>query len=115
MEERLQTAVNVEAGKAVLSLYGELDLTHAPLLEQAIEDPQVASAGMLILDLRELRFLDSSGLRTILRAQEECRKRGQKFAVTPAFGQVQRLLSITHASDELEVVAASDGHAAADL
>jgi anti-sigma B factor antagonist len=114
MEGRLQSAVNVEGDKAVLSLYGELDLAHAELLNEAIQDPQLASVSMLILDLRELRFLDSSGLRAILRAQEDCRDRGQKFAITPAAGQVQRLLDVTHAGDEFAIVASPGGTTATE-
>jgi anti-sigma B factor antagonist len=106
--QRLGTAVHVEQETAVLTLSGELDLANAPLLDRALEEPDVVGAPNLVVDLQELRFLDSSGLRAILRAQRVADGRGQGFAITEGSGQVQRLLSITHASEQLRVLAGTD-------
>ena len=42
----------------------------------------------VVLDLQQLTFLDSTGLRIILAARELCWRRGQEFAVTPGSQQV---------------------------
>ena len=106
--QRLGTSVRVDRDTAIVALTGELDLPNAPLLDRALEQPQVVGAPSLVLDLQELRFIDASGLRAILRAQRLADRRGQSFAVTEGSGQVQRLLSITHANEQLRVLTGSD-------
>jgi len=60
-----------------------------------------------VLDLQQLTFLDSTGLRIILAARELCWRRGQEFAVTPGSPQVQRLLSVTGVGEHLRTIASA--------
>ena len=92
----------------MLHLTGELDLASAPVFERALADADVASAPLLVLDLDELKFVDSTGLRVILLAHEGSRARGQEFAITPGSPQVQRLLSITSVAEHMQVLASPD-------
>ncbi len=93
----------------VLCLHGELDLASAPLLEQEIESASnEATAAMVVLDLMELRFIDSTGLRIVLAANERAQERGQEFALTRGSEQVQRLLSITGVGEHLRIIASPD-------
>ena len=88
----------------VVSLDGELDLASAPLLESEIERDEVAEAERVVLDLRELQFIDSTGLRTIFSVHSRAHTRGQEFAITRGSEQVQRLLSITRMSEHLRII-----------
>ena len=108
MQDQLLIDVRHDKGRAVLSLRGELDLASAPLLQTEIQNSEIAAAGMLVLDLQELKFIDSTGLRVLLAAHESSRERGQEFAITPGSPQVQRLLSITSVTDHLHVIASPD-------
>lgn len=92
----------------MLGLRGELDLATAPLLQSEIERPEIASAAMVLLDLQELKFIDSTGLRVLLSAHERANERGQEFAVTPGSQQVQRLLSITGVGEHLRIITLPD-------
>ena len=105
---QLQIEVAREADRVVLSLDGELDMASAPLLQSALEDAHLAAPEMVVLDLRRLQFVDSTGLRIILAARNRCRERGQELAVTRGSEQVERLLSVTGLSDHLQTVAAPD-------
>jgi anti-sigma B factor antagonist len=96
--------VTREQGIAVLHLEGELDLASAPALKAEMDSPEVATCAKLVLDLRELQFIDSTGLRTIFAALASARGRGQDFAVTQGTAQVQRLLAITGVGEHLRVV-----------
>ncbi len=93
--------------RVVLCLHGELDLASAPLLQQEIESAG-ADAGMIVLDLKELQFIDSTGLRIVLAANERSQERGQEFALTRGSQQVQRLLSITGVGEHLRIIASPD-------
>ena len=92
---------------AVLKLRGELDLASAPLLEAEVDRPEVTGAPNLLLDLRELQFIDSTGLRTLFSAFQRASERGQGFAVTDGSPQVQRLLAITRMGEHMKIVASA--------
>lgn len=92
----------------MLALTGELDLASSPVFERALEDPAIAAAPLVVLDLDDLKFVDSTGLRIILLAHEGARTRGQQFAITPGSPQVQRLLSITSVAEHMRVIASPD-------
>jgi anti-sigma B factor antagonist len=106
--DQLRIDVRQAQDRVVLCLSGELDLASAPVLESEIESSDVAGATMVVLDLRELRFIDSTGLRVLLAAHERAAERGQEFAVTPGSEQVQRLLSITRVSEHLRIMTSPD-------
>lgn len=106
--EHLQVAVRSERDRIVLRLRGELDLASAPLLQSEIESAEAAEATLVILDLDELEFIDSTGLRIILAAHERFRQRGQTLALTSGSQQVRRLMSITRAGEHLRIVESPD-------
>lgn len=105
---QLRIDVQQPADRVIVSLDGELDLASAPLVQQAMESADLDSAAMVVFDLRRLEFMDSTGLRIILATRERCKERGQQFAVTRGSDQVQRLLSVTGASEHLRTIAAVD-------
>jgi anti-anti-sigma factor len=105
--DQLRIDVRREADRVVVRLEGELDLASAPLLHDAIESAGEASS-TLVLDLQDLQFIDSTGLRTILWARERCQGHAQEFAMTPGSEQVQRLLAISGAGEHLRVIASAD-------
>lgn len=106
--EQLQIESRRESDRVVLALTGELDMANAPLLQQAVEAPEMSETKTVVLDLQGLTFLDSTGLRIILASREQCWRRGQDFAVTPGSQQVQRLLSVTGVGEHLRTLASAD-------
>ena len=63
-QEHLRVDARRTDERVVLRLTGELDLASSPIFERALEDADVASAPLLVLDLDELKFVDSTGLRS---------------------------------------------------
>jgi anti-sigma B factor antagonist len=106
--EHLQVEVRNEPDRVVLRLLGELDLASAPLLQGAIESVETDAAPLLVLDLDDLEFIDSTGLRIILAAHERAQERGQMLALTRGSQQVQRLMSITRVGEHLRVIESAD-------
>jgi anti-sigma B factor antagonist len=106
--DQLRIDVRREADRVVVRLDGELDMASAPLLQEAIEDAEGKERSTLVLDLQQLRFIDSTGLRTILWARERCQDRAQEFALTPGSQQVQRLLAISGAGEYLRIIGTAD-------
>jgi anti-sigma B factor antagonist len=108
VQDHLQIEVRREQDRVVLGLHGELDLASAPLLQRELESAEIVATAMVVLDLQELRFIDSTGLRIILSAHERSRERGQEFAVTRGSQQVQRLLTITRVDEHLRIITSPD-------
>lgn len=106
--EHLQIGVRSEPDRIVLRLHGELDLASAPLLQGEIESAEAADATLVVLDLDDLEFIDSTGLRIILAAHERFQERGQMFALTRGSQQVQRLMSITRVGEHLRIIESAD-------
>jgi len=104
-QDHLRISVAHEDDRVVLTLDGELDMASAPLLERAVEDPELAGKPLVVLDLQQLEFIDSTGLRIILTARKLCGERDQELAVTQGSPQVERLLSITGMAEHLRTVA----------
>jgi anti-anti-sigma factor len=106
--EQLTIEVRQEPDRIVLVLHGELDLASAPRLQSEIESDTVDAAGIVVLDLDDVHFIDSAGLRVLLAAHERTVERGQKLALTPGSPQVQRLLSIAGVDGHLQTIASAD-------
>jgi anti-sigma B factor antagonist len=107
-QDQLRIEARKDSGGLVLSLRGELDLATAPLLQKELESGDADATAKVVLDLQELEFIDSTGLRTILWAHERSRESGGEFAVTPGSPQVQRLLAVTRAGEYLRIVTSPD-------
>ena len=77
-----------------LTLAGELDLISAPQLESELMAVESPDAGELLLDLAEVQFIDSTGLRVLLGATKRADVTGQKLLVRHLRGQARRLFEI---------------------
>ena len=106
VQDQLQIRVRREADRVILALEGELDMATVELLQQAMDGAH--GEQMVVLDLDQLQFIDSTGLRSVRSARERCRDRGQEFAVTQGSQQVQRLLGVTGVAKHLRIIAAAD-------
>jgi anti-sigma B factor antagonist len=88
----------------VIGVSGELDLASSPELERELERGNSSGAELLIIDLRRLEFMDSTGLSVLVRAHQKAIEIGKQLAVVKGPQQVQRLLSLTGVADRLTVV-----------
>jgi anti-sigma B factor antagonist len=92
----------------VIGVSGELDLASSPALEQELERGAAANAEVIIVDLRNLEFMDSTGLSVLVRAHQRATENGQRFGVVRGPQQVQRLLSLTGVADRLNLADTPD-------
>ena len=73
---------------------GELDLSTAPVVDAQLSELVTAGFKRLVLDLRELRFLDSTGLRLLLSWDARTRAEGVDLSVIPGPASVQRVIDV---------------------
>jgi anti-anti-sigma factor len=82
-------------GTAVVVPTGELDLATAPALEAALGRAfESVGSGRVVLDLRELEFIDSSGLRTLLTARRQAEQTDAEFSLVAGHRGLERTLEI---------------------
>jgi anti-anti-sigma factor len=90
--------------RALIAPIGELDLVTASPLHDFLTEVEDSRFDRLVLDLRRLSFMDCSGLRTVLEADARARQAGRQLEVVCFPGQVRRLLALTGAEQQLDVV-----------
>jgi anti-anti-sigma factor len=82
--------------------HGELDVATVEQLEARIEQLRSRGFTTIALDLRQLTFMDSTGLRLLLRLNAESRANGFRFVVVDCEGPVRRLLRLTRIEGQFE-------------
>lgn len=94
-----------ERGRLRLALEGELDLYSAPALDDALVEAEGEGWPLLVLDLGALEFMDSSGLRLIVRSHARAQERGRRVVIVNGPDTIARVFAATHLDDQLEIVA----------
>jgi anti-sigma B factor antagonist len=80
---------------------GELDLDTAPQVDSELEALRADGAARLVLDMRALTFMDSTGLRLVIRWDTSAKEEGFEFAIVPGPEVVQRVFRLTGMHDQL--------------
>ena len=107
-EGNLSIDVRREGERVVLRVDGELDLAGVPLLENEAENASQDDPAEIVLDLRGLEFIDSTGLRMILSLDKRAAERGQTFALVRGSEQVQRLMNMTRVDEHLKIISSPE-------
>lgn len=91
----LDIQVVADGHEARVALDGELDLASAEALEHEVRDLRRAGFDRVVVDLRHVEFLDSTGLRVLLCLREAAKREGHLLVLVPGPRQVQRLFELT--------------------
>ena len=102
-QENFRVEVRKEDRAVVVAVEGELDLASSPTLEQELDRVRDADVDLLIIDLRQLRFMDSTGLHALVKANKRATESGRRFAVVRGGAQIERLLNLTGVGELLVV------------
>jgi anti-sigma B factor antagonist len=87
----------------VVAPSGEIDLATVDAVRTEL-DAARTEATRIVLDLRGVEFLDSSGLRLIVEAERDAEREGRTFVLVRPRAQVQRLLDVAGLSTRLTLV-----------
>jgi anti-anti-sigma factor len=86
----------------VLALGGELDLATAPVLEERLARA-VRGRATVVIDLSGLKFIDSCGLHTLVRAERQLRSSGGQLVLVRGPRAVHRVFELTSLDSHFEV------------
>ncbi len=97
----LQIEQKLENGKMLLQLIGRVDTTTAPRLEEIIVDCEKDISEM-IMDMAQLEYISSAGLRVILKAQKMMNRQG-KLVLRNVNEAIEEVFEITGFIDILTI------------
>jgi anti-sigma B factor antagonist len=98
------TVDHMDGGAVSVALHGELDLEHAYAFDAQLRELEADEPPCLVLDLRELTFLDSCGLARLLAARRRARKARRRLVIVRGSATVQRLFALTAIDEAFEMV-----------
>jgi anti-sigma B factor antagonist len=88
----------------VLTLHGELDVAAATSVLKRLIGLDLRLGQRLVLDLRDVQFIDSTGIRLLLQARAHAERAGAAFTVVAGPPAVMRVLRLVGLDDQLDVV-----------
>ncbi len=97
------TTVYNDGSRAVVVLEGELDMATVGEFEQALSEVE-QSGKSIVLDLKDLAFVDCSGLHSFISAQKRITAAGGRLAFTRGQRHIERLFTLTQVSSIFEFV-----------
>ena len=117
----LRLATTDESGITVLAAHGEVDVSTAPQLRQAIIEEASAGPGPLVIDLSDVDFLDSTGLGVLVSGLKRFRTMGTDVILVIASNRIAKVFEITgltqvfriHGTREAAIAAAAGATGAA--
>ena len=99
------TLEQLRSGAVRVAPRGELDLEHAYTFDEALRKVEEdRRPPCIVLDLRELGFVDSCGIARLLAAQRRARRAGRRLLLVRGPRGIQRLLALTAANETFEIV-----------
>jgi anti-sigma B factor antagonist len=92
--ESAVAGVDSRDGSVVVSLAGELDLYNAEEVRGALQDATAGEPAMLVVDLEEVRFIDSTALGVLIEARSRMADRGGFRLAAPGL-ETRRALEVS--------------------
>jgi anti-anti-sigma factor len=91
-----------------LRVHGELDISSAERLVDAYEK-DLEGVTAVTVDLSDLDFIDSSGIRAVLTVKRRCDAAGQRMVLISGREEVDRVIRMVRLDDSIEVVPGPGG------
>ncbi|MGI8512672.1 MAG: STAS domain-containing protein [Solirubrobacteraceae bacterium] len=100
----LQLKIDSTDARVRLALGGELDIASAPELEAELARVETGGPpAVIVFDLRDLEFVDSTGLRVLVSADARAREEGRRVVIVRGPEAVHRIFSVTRLDERLEI------------
>lgn len=98
---RLAIETRPERSRVVLVVSGELDVASVGDVQSALEELRGSGWEDIVLDLRDVSFIDSTGLTLLMAADDRARREDWRLSVFAGCEPLERLLSVTCLSSPL--------------
>jgi anti-sigma B factor antagonist len=101
------TRTEARNGVARIAVTGELDMFTVPILTRELTQAEQNGTSAILLDLRHVSFVDSSGRRAFVQARDRAAMNGRRLVLIGVGPGTRRLLELTQTEfllDEQEAV-----------
>ena len=102
--EGLEIDVSEDGSVRLFRLAGEFDMAGVDRFERTLSADRTSRAATFVLDMRELTFIDSSGLRAVVMADQRVRADGGHLIVVRGRARVNEVFEVTGVARRLELV-----------
>ena len=96
-----------------VAVKGEVDIADAQALDDALQKAIIESVGAFVIDLSELKFIDSSGIHVLHRARDLLGREDRQLAIVCPYGPVRRVFELSGSSELFALFATREQAAAA--
>jgi len=91
----LHVEVRTQKGVSIVDVAGEVDLYTAPRLEEALTRAAAGTPPLIVINLTQTTYLDSTALRVLTAALKRTRERNGEFVLVSTQPKIAKLFSIT--------------------
>ncbi len=88
-----------EAGRTVVTVSGEVDVATAPALRECLDRVVGLDEGAVVVDLRGVTFIDSTGLGVLIGAHRASSDAGRELRLVLAEPRILKVFEITGLTD----------------
>jgi anti-anti-sigma factor len=99
---RFDIRIRPDRGRVIVALEGELDFSNVDAVRAALDELRAVGWQTIVVDLRELTFIDSTGLSLLLEADHAARRQGTTLAIVDGSPAVARVLELVGLSDHFD-------------
>jgi anti-anti-sigma factor len=99
---RFDLRIRPDRERVIVALDGELDFSNVDAVRAALEELRTSGWRSIVVDLRELTFIDSTGLSLLLEADHVARRQGAALAIVDGSPAVARLLELVGLGDHFD-------------
>ena len=104
----MKVSTQVEARGALVEVQGEVDMHSSPKLRQELARLTGDRVKTIVVDLKGVEFMDSSGIATLVQALKEARPFGGRVRLASPGGNVMRVLKLSNLTTLFEVYETRD-------
>lgn len=99
----MQIKFDISSKNIVISLIGRLDTITSPQLEEEINSFSLENIETVILDLKELEYISSAGLRVVLMIHKKMNKLGGQLKLINVNDMILNIFDMTGMSEFLNI------------
>jgi stage II sporulation protein AA (anti-sigma F factor antagonist) len=103
-EGQFTVATSTNGARHELSLSGELDIATAGQLTAALDESAPTAGQELVIDLTSVGFMDSTGLRVLIEANNRAKAGSFELIVVTGDSPARRVLELTRMDEHMRVV-----------
>jgi len=102
MEKQMGSSTRIEKGITIVDVAGQIDLGNSPALRKTLME-SLKESKSLAINLSAVKYIDSSGIATLLEVLKEARNSEKRFVLFGLTGAVLQVLQLTRLTGVFEI------------